>query len=125
MGFAGFTPASAAESVDSKLLSRWAGVDVGEHPTTVIEAAERRIQLHELSRRQLRVLLVKLGGADAGASEHLQMDMQALLGAAREAMGAAPLVLLDEACSEPSPSPLPLPPSQPYPSPPTSLSPWL
>ena len=41
---------------------------VGEPATTVIEAAERRIQLEELSRRQLCVLLVKLGGADAGAS---------------------------------------------------------
>ena len=102
MGLAGFTPADigADEGPDAGLLSRWVGLDAGamagEPPTTVIEAAERRIQLDELSRRQLRVLLVKLGGADAGG-EHLQMDKRALLRAAREAMGAAPLVLLDEA----------------------------
>ena len=102
MGLVGFTPADAGadEGPDAGLLSRWVGLDAGamagDPPTTVIEAAERRIQLGELSRQQLRVLLVKLGGADAGG-EHLQMDKRALLRAAREAMGAAPLVLLDEA----------------------------
>ena len=120
MGLAGFTPADvgADAGADAGVLSRWVGVEagamVGEPATTVIEAAERRIQLDELSRRQLCVLLVKLGGADAGG-EHLQMDKRALLRAAREAMGAAPLVLLDEARAsrfEPWPTlPLPQPPA--------------
>ena len=128
MGLAGFTPADigADEGSDAGLLSRWAGVDAGamagEPPTTVIEAAERRIQLDELSLTQLRVLLVKLGGADAGG-EHLQMDKRALLRAAREAMGAAPLVLLDEARAssfelQPTPGPAPNPNPNPKPSPP-------
>ena len=128
MGLAGFTPADvgADAGANAGVLSRWVGVEagamVGEPATTVIEAAERRIQLDELSRRQLCVLLVKLGGADAGG-EHLQMDKRALLRAAREAMGAAPLVLLDEARAsrfEPWPT-LPLPPP-PAPTPEPSSS---
>ncbi len=117
MGLAGFRPGGEGEGAD--VLSRWAGADDGDGfgagagSSTVLAKAERRIQLHELSKAQLRALLVKLGDTDAGGA-HLQMDKRQLLGAAREAMGAAPLVLLDEACIElqarsctpPSPPPL-------------------
>ena len=107
MGFAGFKPGGEGDDGGADVLSRWAGDGPGGKAgggggggaTSVMAAAERRIQLHELTRRQLRALLVKLGGADSGGA-HLTMDKQQLLKAAREAMGQAPLVLLDEACVE-------------------------
>ena len=68
-------------------------------PLGARKEAARRIELHELSSKQLRALLVKLGGGTADGS-HMHAPKQVLLRLAREAMGAAPLALLDEACVE-------------------------